>query len=266
LKHLEAFDDVEEVRWGEGVFRGRVKNGMPHSHGMLTTDEYVIIGVVSGDSFGGICRICYPDGSNFKGDVRGKRPHGKGILYKAGEYFYEGEFWNGLKHGSGRLVNAEGEYTGGFESGLREGHGSVRAGNLEKKGVWRKDKVEGCLFWTITGERRVTVEEQYRNGEPIPEVKVTLGDETYVGEWRNLRFHGKGRYRYSNSDLYDGEWKDGRRHGRGTYTFSTGEKYVGMFKNNEFEDSGEATFTTPTSQFTGQFQSSVPVSGRLVTS
>ena len=33
--------------------------------------------------------------------------------------------------------------------------------------------------------------------------------EKYVGEWKNYKFHGKGKYYYMNGATYEGQWKDG---------------------------------------------------------
>ena len=45
--------------------------------------------------------------------------------------------------------------------------------------------------------------------------------------------NGFGKYKYLDGDSYEGEWKDGKYHGKGTKTFLNGEKYVGEFKENE---------------------------------
>ena len=43
--------------------------------------------------------------------------------------------------------------------------------------------------------------------------------ETYAGEWKNYKFHGKGKYTYMNGATYEGEWKDGEYHGKGHFIY-----------------------------------------------
>ena len=49
----------------------------------------------------------------------------------------------------------------------------------------------------------------------------------YVGEYKDGKKHGKGRYTWSDGGIYVGNWKDGKEHGHGTYTSPVGRKYVG---------------------------------------
>lgn len=63
--------------------------------------------------------------------------------------------------------------------------------------------------------------------------------QTYVGEFKNGEFHGKGKYSYESGDSYEGDYRNGLQHGRGTYKLSNGEKYVGEYKNDKRHGSGE---------------------------
>ncbi len=66
---------------------------------------------------------------------------------------------------------------------------------------------------------------------------------TYVGEWKDDKYHGQGTYTVANGDKYVGEFKDGKYHGQGTYTFSDGTTYVGEYKDNKYH--GQGTYTYP---------------------
>ena len=48
--------------------------------------------------------------------------------------------------------------------------------------------------------------------------------ESYTGDTKLGKRHGKGLYLYPNGDMYDGEWKWGKKHGFGKYTFSDGTR------------------------------------------
>jgi len=55
----------------------------------------------------------------------------------------------------------------------------------------------------------------------------------YVGEKKDGKRHGQGKFKWSDGDKYVGEFKDGKRNGQGTYTHSDGRKYVGEWKDGE---------------------------------
>jgi hypothetical protein len=38
---------------------------------------------------------------------------------------------------------------------------------------------------------------------------------TYVGDWKDGREHGKGRYESRDGALYEGQWESGKWHGDG---------------------------------------------------
>jgi len=55
----------------------------------------------------------------------------------------------------------------------------------------------------------------------------------YVGEYKDGKKHGKGRYTWFDGGIYVGEWKDGKKHGQGTETWSSGWKYVGEWREGK---------------------------------
>ena len=62
---------------------------------------------------------------------------------------------------------------------------------------------------------------------------LKISDKKEVLFLREEYGNGFGKYKYIDGDSYEGEWKDGKFHGKGTKTFLNGEKYVGEFKGNE---------------------------------
>ncbi len=55
----------------------------------------------------------------------------------------------------------------------------------------------------------------------------------YLGEYKDGKKHGKGRYTWSDGGIYIGNWKDGKEHGQGTYTSPAGTKYVGEWREGK---------------------------------
>ena len=52
---------------------------------------------------------------------------------------------------------------------------------------------------------------------------------TYEGDFKNGKYDGQGTYTLPDGEKYVGEWKDGLKHGLGILTYSNGEKLVGDF-------------------------------------
>ena len=74
--------------------------------------------------------------------------------------------------------------------------------------------------------------ESQRNTSALPRCK----DNEEI--WNDCQ----GATKYENGDSYVGEWKDNKRHGKGTYRYADGNKYVGEWKDDDFN--GKGTLTT----------------------
>ncbi len=63
------------------------------------------------------------------------------------------------------------------------------------------------------------------------------GDEKmnykYVGEIKNGKPNGQGKWTFIDGKNYVGEFRNGKFHGQGTFTRSDGEKFIGEFKNGK---------------------------------
>ncbi|XP_022748605.1 phosphatidylinositol 4-phosphate 5-kinase 8-like isoform X3 [Durio zibethinus] len=69
--------------------------------------------------------------------------------------------------------------------------------------------------------------------------KMTAPDGSiYEGQWRMNIRHGFGRKKYSNSDVYEGEWKEGVHEGKGRYFWNNGNKYTGNWKRGKMHGRG----------------------------
>ncbi len=54
--------------------------------------------------------------------------------------------------------------------------------------------------------------------------------DTYKGEWKDGKFHGKGEYFYSNGSRFVGAYKNGKKHGEGLFIKPNGDKYEGTWE------------------------------------
>lgn len=65
----------------------------------------------------------------------------------------------------------------------------------------------------------------------------SIGEDTYIGNFKDGMPDGKGKYLYKNGDIFQGYWKNGFKDGKGKFTYSiNGEKYIlnGYWKNDEY--------------------------------
>jgi len=79
----------------------------------------------------------------------------------------------------------------------------------------------------------------------------------YVGDYKNDKKHGKGKYTYPNGDIYNGNWKNGVRHGKGKYSYKEDEGvYEGEWVEGIKQGSGKYTFGSG-DVFTGTYENNV---------
>jgi len=55
------------------------------------------------------------------------------------------------------------------------------------------------------------------------------GGDSYEGEIKDGKRHGKGVYRWASGMVYEGYWADGKKHGLGKWTWPEGHVYEGIF-------------------------------------
>jgi hypothetical protein len=83
-----------------------------------------------------------------------------------------------------------------------------------------------------------------QKGEEQIERKLFIEDiESYSGDKKNNKYHGKGVLKFKNDEKYEGQFLNGQFYGFGTYTYgpesiSPGEKYEGFFKNGKRSGKG----------------------------
>ncbi|KAG3024836.1 hypothetical protein PC121_g2241 [Phytophthora cactorum] len=154
------------------------------------------------------------------------------------------------------------EYEGDFVEGKREGYGVYveRATGNQYDGAWLNDERHGRGMLTSKASGGYIYD-----GEWVHDMRCgqghstrrggggTGGGESYTGQWRANRFHGRGVYVNSEGDVYDGEWRDGVRHGAGKLTIANPAKtrrgemgdvvqYVGEWVEGKFHGIGSCKY------------------------
>ena len=120
-----------------------------------------------------------------------------------------------------------------------------------RKRVLEKEEKRKQRELEIAEERIKELElAQKRKKEPrklIVKTEYYDNGDKYVGEWKDGKRHGQGKYTFGNGrwkgDKYVGQFLDDKFHGQGTYTFADGRKYIGQWKDSEKQ--GRGTFTFP---------------------
>jgi hypothetical protein len=165
-------NDSGYMKWGNGLieYKGAWSFGFPHGKGMyrdsfgntyqgqfllgffwgegsLTrTNEHYVGQMVMGEKTGhGLVK--YTNGTTYEGNWKKDIISGKGRLEINKNYYYEGEFVEGIYHGQGKLGSKDGYYEGGFAKGKPHGRGEQFAYNSEKKlvGKWKNGLKHGIF-------------------------------------------------------------------------------------------------------------------------
>ena len=73
--------------------------------------------------------------------------------------------------------------------------------------------------------------------------ELMIGNDRYVGEYKNGKPHGKGIMYYAANDAnkrksYEGDWVEGKRQGKGKFYWVSGERYEGEVLNDKLHGFG----------------------------
>jgi len=129
-----------------------------------------------------------------KGEFLNNKPHGQGIEKRENEYEYIGDFFEGRKHGKGKInyfISGE-TYEGEFKDGFISGFGKYKWRNNESfEGPFEDGKING-----------------------VGTYKWADGFE-YYGNYTNNTKEGDGIFKWPNGRTYKGPFKLGNPHGDG---------------------------------------------------
>lgn len=65
----------------------------------------------------------------------------------------------------------------------------------------------------------------------------SIGEDTYIGDFKNGLPHGKGKYVYKNGDTFKGSWKMGKKNGKGKFKYTLNNEkqtLIGYWENDEY--------------------------------
>jgi hypothetical protein len=208
---------------------------------------------------------------------------------------YSGEWLRGKRHGKGEAILSNGtSFVGEYGDHRRSGLGIEydQNGSVIRSGRWADDQLTASFELDTRQfpfyQFRFRGNDTQLTSTTAPQI-VTLGasqlplcpnvgmrnncygqvsrpdGETYIGEFSEDKYHGKGIQTFPSGARYEGEFREGKSsgqgtlvfadgrkysggwqldqlHGEGTMIFRDGRKYVGTFKNNRYHGTGVYLF------------------------
>ncbi|ORC93397.1 uncharacterized protein TM35_000012740 [Trypanosoma theileri] len=151
---------------------------------------------------------------------------------------YDGEFFEGKKHGTGRYV---------FVS-----RGKSECDRIVEKELQRRDESQSdeafissvaekyklsqqIVAWVLEYGFHPCYHGDYVRGKRTGQGLMKNKDGTvYKGEFVENKREGQGMFYYLNGDIFSGTWKNGLKHGYGTYHFVGGNEYRGSWVDGVF--------------------------------
>lgn len=233
-------------------YEGNVRFGVLHSlpnlpSTMMFKDGTFYKGEMINNKITGKGEYRFVGGSVYYGEVLNGLRHGKGVYENADEEIrYEGDWFNGLKNGFGKLKIKDMNYEGEFSQGAKHKKGKlkwIKTGNYYE-GEFCNNSISGngYMIWMDYNEKFIGQwKENEQNGigvhiwyEPKGEHKYLKN--RYVGEWESGQRHGYGVFFYANGSKYEGLWEKNSKHGFGVFTFHDGSQYIGKFQHDKMID------------------------------
>lgn len=237
------------------TFSGNLHDGQPCGHGVLRwSDGRVVVGVFEKGVVDGTGTLQWPNGDTYTGALRKSVRHGSGCFTEdSGQSCYEGEWRDGMRHGSGEQRYANGSvYRGSWANNTRHGRGTLRyASGDVYEGEWEDDvpSGSGVMGWV--------------------DATQLFYKEVYTGQWRKGRPAGAGQSTYVSAsrrsaatpaaaavgspppppspsqplpdpslfmapadallNVYVGAYRDGQRDGLGVFYYADGSCYQGRW-------------------------------------
>ncbi|KAL4463066.1 hypothetical protein ABPG74_007067 [Tetrahymena malaccensis] len=186
----------------------------------------------------GMGRIIRNNGDVYQGQINNFKAHGKGVFKTLkGEYMYNGDWLEDLKHGKGdEVIQGKYLFSGDFLYGKKHGNGEIKF-------------VDGTIYVGEFKEGEITGEGQfiYPNGEKyVGCVKdgqkygkgsyVWPDGRNYDGTYMNNLPHGKGMFIWPDGYIYNGNWVNGVQHGQGLEIDPEGNEKEGVWENGVWKN------------------------------
>ncbi|KAH3767222.1 2-isopropylmalate synthase [Pelomyxa schiedti] len=184
-------------------------------------------------------------GNTYTGEWRDNKKHGRGAQRWGDGSTYEGEWRNGKREGwgVGHYAKESGEREASWYEGLwrdeRWKRGTWHTCNTgdvyEGEWVWNDTKWMGSAEEARRGLARNTGD-GFDHGKKSGNGRMLFGDShagggSYVGEWKDDKFHGRGVRLWANGDRYEGQWVCGKENGEGTKVLACdGSSFTGLWE------------------------------------
>jgi hypothetical protein len=172
----------------------------------------------------------------YEGTYLNNKRHGKGkYTWPDRVRSYEGDYKNDRMDGSGTLTYTEGTYTGEFSDNKRSGYGKYVFSNGDiHEGQYLNDKRHGEGKFQFKANGTI-----YEGNLFLLTSTLNINIINSLGNYKEGRRNGKGKYTWPDGRIYNGDFKDDKREGRGVYTWPNGAVYDGMFKDGKRNGSGK---------------------------
>lgn len=149
------------------------------------------------------------------------------ILKDSDGIFYSGGVVNGLFNGKGTCTKYQHEtYSGEFVDGKRCGSGKV---------LYHKKPADASIVQNSTSTELAV----HSFSSSSLDKSNTDNLISYEGEWKDDKYHGHGLLKFQHGAQYDGSFVDGLFEGSAEYKFENGDVYVGMFHNDTAHGRGK---------------------------
>ena len=174
--------------------------------------------------------------SVYWGGVVNNKCEGNGVIQFNNGDLYEGDFLNDLKNGFGTFYFSNGDrYEGNWVDDKRSGQGTYFFNNGDRfVGQFIDGKKTDNGTYSYGVDKKGCISGDCQNGTG----KKVFTNGVYEGQFKNGKFHGKGKYNYPNKSTYDGDWQDGVKQGKGQYVWYNGDFYIGDFYNDKKQGQG----------------------------
>ncbi|MDH6303911.1 hypothetical protein M2459_000243 [Parabacteroides sp. PF5-5] len=173
------------------------------------------------------------DNGDYLGEVLSTQRNGMGIYTWADGSIYVGEFRNNHRSETGIYIVPDGYFIPNC---------------IDCKfyvGGWSNDRRKGAGFcYDETG--KVIYYGSFANSMPLDDYPSTsnisshkfeiikYGDDTYLGQTKDGKAHGKGLYFWSKENMWYGQWEDGKRAGHGMEIKSDGSIITGYWIGDSY--------------------------------
>jgi tetratricopeptide (TPR) repeat protein len=91
--------------------------------------------------------------------------------------------------------------------------------------------------------------------------RLNSGHE-YLGEWKDSKYYGTGKYTIPGQGVYTGGFLDGKFHGKGIFAYFTEEQYEGEWKNGKKDGTGKQTMPNG-DLYEGTWKNDEPLTGKI---